>query len=236
VSLRIAFDLDGTLADLHSALDRVAASLAPPETGAASAQASDSDAVAPEEVQLEPPDVRALSPRRQREIWNAVRATENFWETLDELEPGIVERIAALALVRGWEVIFLTQRPSCDGDITQRQTQRWLKQKGFDLPSVYVLGPSASRGKVAAALGLDAVVDDRPENCLDVKTDSEARAFLVARNGGTDLPVNARRLGIEAVSSVAECLDTLEAAAAAKPGLLGRLRRALGAAGQGRPS
>ncbi len=78
---------------------------------------------------------------------------------------------------------------------------------------------SGSRGKVASALDLDIVVDDRPENCVDVKADSRARAILVLpRADGTpagpgaprpDEP--ARHLGIGVVQSVRECLDLLEA-------------------------
>jgi len=234
VSLRIAFDLDGTLADLDAALERAAGGETQPvpaEAGDDPAVAAEETAVSAEESRLEPPALRALGGRRRREIWDVVLATENFWESLDEIEPGIVARIAALADERGWEVIFLTQRPSCEGDTTQRQTQRWLGRFGFEMPSVFVLGPTASRGKVATALGLDVVVDDRTENCLDVKTDSSARAFLVARCGSPELPRNAARLGIEAVATTGECLDVLEAGTSARPGWLGRLRRALGGGG-----
>ena len=40
------------------------------------------------------------------------------------------------------------------------------------MPSVFVM--NGSRGKLAAALHLDAVIDDRSENCLDVVVDSKA--------------------------------------------------------------
>jgi hypothetical protein len=230
VSLRIAFDLDGTLADLHAALEHAAGAEEQqlPVPGGTGDEPGGQPEVSPEEARLEPPALQSLSGRRQRQIWDSVLATENFWEGLDEIEPGIVARIAALADERGWEVIFLTQRPACEGDTTQRQTQRWLGRFGFELPSVFVLGPTASRGKVASALGLDVVVDDRTENCLDVKADSSARAFLVARRGSPELPRNASRLGIEAVGTTGECLDILAAGTAVRPGWFGRLRRALG--------
>jgi hypothetical protein len=158
-------------------------------------------------------------------VWDAARRTENFWETLPEIEPGIVARLGSLARGRGWEVIFLTQRPPSDGDTTQRQSQRWLAAHGFELPSVFVV--SGSRGKVAAALGLDAVVDDRAENCLDVKVDSQARAVLVERGGNRDVPANAARLGIEAVGSIGELLDRLERSRHDGPSFLGRIKQML---------
>ena len=109
------------------------------------------------------------------------------------------------------------------------QSQRWLESKGFVLPSVYVV--QGSRGRIAAALGLDIVVDDRPENCLDVVVDSKARAILVWRDDQKALPVAARRLGIGVVKSVGECLDILtelDAPSPQEPGVLARVRRMLG--------
>ena len=75
------------------------------------------------------------------------------------------------------------------------------------MPSVYVV--QGSRGRIAAALALDIVVDDRPENCLDVVVDSKARAILIWREDEKQLPAATRRLGIGVVKSVAECLDIL---------------------------
>jgi hypothetical protein len=246
--LRIALDLDGTLADLDSALDRIAEELfpnaiAPPSgdegrqdptvlPGEGPAEAGhyeiprQTEDLTPEEEQLEPPELRALTRRQQQKIWETVRRTTNFWDTLDETEPGIVARLAAVAAERRWEVLFITNRPAADGETTQRQSQRWLARHGFEMPSVYVLTSGASRGRVATALSLDVVVDDRPENCLDVKIESNARAFLVTRRPAATVAPNAERLGIEVVPTVGECLDLLTAAPSERVGLLGRIRRA----------
>ena len=40
----------------------------------------------------------------------------------------------------------------------------------------------ASRGLIAASLMLDVVIDDTPENCVDVAADSKARTIAVFRN------------------------------------------------------
>ena len=90
---------------------------------------------------------------------------------------------------------------------------------------------SGSRGRIAAALTLDAVLDDRPENCLDVATDSQAMPILVWRDAKESVPPGARRLGIQVVFSIAEALERLEAPAraAGRPGIMGRLRGMLGA-------
>lgn len=235
MALRIAFDCDGVIADLDSALAEIATRLfgEPPDDGpVATAGAADPAATAStegptaEEEQVEPARFRALTRQQQHDIWEAVRNTENFWESLPETEPGIVARVAALTKKLGWEVIFITQRPSSGGDNTQLQTQRWLVAHGFDLPSVYVI--KGSRGKVAAALSLDVVVDDRPENCLDVKLESRARAILIWSANFVDIPPNAQRLGIEPVAGIGACLDLLATPRPEKPGVFARIRHIIG--------
>ena len=252
--LRIAFDLDGTLADMEPALEDIAARLfpspdraetssgAPPEgpgadraeTGTAPAAGGErapgppagDDELTPEEEQLEPPSVRLLTRGQQHAIWDEVRRTENFWESLPETEPGIVSRIAAIAEERRWEVLFITTRPASGGDTTQRQSQRWLAARGFPLPSVFVA--PGSRGKIAAALSLDLVVDDRAENCLDVKLDSGARAVLVSRDPGAQVTANASRLGIEVFPSVGALLDQLTAPPSPRQSFLDKMKSLIG--------
>src|SRR5262249_13897754 len=124
---------------------------------------------------------RPLSARELRRLWQHVAGIDNFWMSLGEVEPGAVARLSALAAQHRWDIIFLTQRPSSAGETTQVQSQRWLKAHGFDLPSVMVM--RGSRGRVASALSLDVVLDDRPENCLDVIADSKAKPFLIWRLG-----------------------------------------------------
>ena len=170
-----------------------------------------------------------MTARQTRRLWQHVQSIDSFWEGLREIEPGAVTRLAKVAADRRWEVIFLTKRPDTVGAIAQVQSQRWLEANGFTLPSVYVV--QGSRGLVAASLRLDIVVDDRPENCLDVVVDSKARAILVWRDDEKNLPVAARRLGIGVVKTIAECLDILtqiDAPENDRPGLIARVFKLLG--------
>ena len=222
MALRIAFDLDGVLADMDAALLRQAeiafgeaitrrlpegaateGERAGLKTGAKDDQLADEPPADPKGAIAGFPMTRRL----QRRLWHHIRSVDNFWETLEEIEAGSIVRLARLAVERRWEIIFLTRRPRSAGDTSQVQTQRWLQSKGFPLPSTYVV--PGSRGRIAAALGLDYVIDDTPENCLDVVADSNARAVLVWRRNETQLPTAARRLGIEVVTCVGECLDML---------------------------
>ena len=238
MALRIGFDLDGVLADMESELVRQAETLfgepmtrhleelAVEPAGEATTAAPGVADAAPE---FAPPVVRLnMTARQQRRLWHHVESIENFWEGLEELEPGVIQRLAALATDRRWEIIFLTKRPETVGATAQVQSQRWLESKGFTLPSVFVV--QGSRGRIAASLGLDIVVDDRPENCLDVVVDSKARAILVWR-GEEQQPAAAQRLGIGVVKTVADCLAILtqiDTAAREEPGVISRVMRLLG--------
>ena len=245
--LRIAFDLDGVLADMDAELIRQAEHLfgesviraiqQQPASGESAGRAAGAAAdTAAKEGAAEPsadpePVVLKLNltSKQQRRLWKQVESIENFWETLKELEPGTIMRLARLAGERRWEIIFLTKRPRSAGATCQLQSQRWLVANGFPLPSVYVV--QGSRGRIAAALGLDIVIDDRPENCLDVVVDSKARAVLVWRDDEKRLPGGAKRLGIAVVKTVGECLDVLEeidAPVREQPGIMDRVMRLLG--------
>jgi hypothetical protein len=252
LALRIGFDLDGVLADMEAELVRHAEILfgepmtrrleekaAPESDGVAgrhvSADAAPDSPEAAEAAEAAPENAPPLlkirmTSRQQRRLWRHVESIENFWESLAELEPGVIERLARITSDRRWEIIFLTKRPETVGVTAQVQTQRWLESHGFRMPSVYVV--QGSRGRIAAALALDIVVDDRPENCLDVVVDSKARAILIWREGENQLPAAAQRLGIGVVKTVDECLDILtqidSAAARDEPGVLTRVMRLLG--------
>ncbi len=231
--MRIAFDLDGVLADLHQPFVQAALRLFP-ELDATSIGAAD--------VGASPPDVEefpsesetadshvALTSRQAEAVWKHLGAIDNFWESLSEHEPGAIAKLALLTEERRWEVIFITSRPRSAGRTVQRQSQRWIQHLGFPMPSVFVV--HGSRGRVADALRLDVVVDDKPENCLDVVLESKAGAILVWRGSEGSVPASARRMGIGVVATVADALAALveaEKTASEGGGLIDRLRRLLG--------
>jgi len=228
--LRVACDLDGTLANLEHALQREAQRIfgelvsvrahtprrvTVPSRDHVDARDSRSGGAIP----------RVLNALEQRRLWSHVSEIDNFWETLQEIEPDAISRLAATAAARRWEVIFLTSRPDTAGDPVQVQSQRWLRTHGFEWPSVCVV--SESRGSIAASLSLDAVIDDSPENCVDVTADSSAAPLLVWRDAADRLPPGLRRLPIHVVSSIADAIEYLTrfSADATEPRpRLGRLR------------
>jgi hypothetical protein len=232
MALRIACDLDGTLADMDTAIQQEAERLFGSGVDVRMRVAPVRPATALDAGPADPAvdGRRPLTRAEMRRLWAHVRRIENFWTMLREIEPGIVARFAALAAVDGWEVLFITQRPATAGDTAQRQSQQWLRAAGFECPSVYVVG--GSRGRVADALDLHVALDDHPHHCVDVKTGSRARPILVWRGPAASVPPGVAGLGIEVVPSVAAALDILETMsrqAAGRGGLMARIRRALGA-------
>jgi hypothetical protein len=153
-----------------------------------------------------------LTARQQARLWNVVADTPNFWETLAELEDQSIRRLQRVARELAWEVLFVTQRPPTAGRTAQVQSQRWLRTHGFELPSVYTT--RGSRGRIASALTLDAHIDDRLDNAIDIATESRAWSILVWRDDTsfTRIQVNAKRMNIAVVRSVGEALDKLEQA------------------------
>lgn len=243
--LRVAFDLDGTVADMYSALRREAtklfgddvlrasppASTAPQEAGAGRTSKARPKAK-PEDEQAANQALQELhlTSRQQNQLWECVKKIDNFWTTLPELEPGIISRIAQAATERRWEVIFLTTRPATAGELVQLQSQRWLEAHGFQFPSVFVV--QGSRGRIADALQLDAFVDDRPENCLDIAVESKAKVIMVWHGDPNDVPAGAKRLGIRPVSTITEALGLLEQLdnIRSERGLMKSIKRAIGVA------
>ena len=249
--LRIGFDLDGVLADFSTAYHAIEERLygrASPATRAGDpeeeAHLEDVAERQGEGRQPEPSERRDRNRRgdaaresagrrsqlrRHRDsVWQEIHGTPDFWMALKETEPGAVRRVHEMMLRHRWEVFFITQRPATEGDTVQRQTQHWLVAHGFDLPSVLVV--PGSRGAAAAALTLDYHVDDSPKNCIDVKSESRARALLIVPPEDEVTVDSARRLGIGTASSITAALDVLEQATLAhtQPSLLARVARMVG--------
>jgi hypothetical protein len=186
MALRIGFDMDGVLADMDSAIAREAAALfgpTPAETPQPAPSTSTPNSAVEEAEDAPIRQELQLTGRQRRQLWRHIRSIDGFWESLDEIEPGSVARLSRMAENRRWEILFLTRRPATAGLTAQLQSQHWLEKKGFRLPSVYVV--TASRGLIAMALTLDIVVDDTPDNCVDVASDSKARTIAIFREWGS---------------------------------------------------
>jgi hypothetical protein len=188
--LRLGFDVDGVIADFRTAFHALAVSELGDRKG---------------------PDVEAsLSKGDIERLWKAVARLPNWWAALPPYEPDQVARLYALSRQWRWEVFFMTSRPPSAGDAVQLQTQAWLEQHGFYLPSV-LTAPAGARGELARSLRLDLVVDDHLVNCMEIVGGSNSKVLHMAR-----LPVEEERTqqaesrGIGVVKTLAETLDAVE--------------------------
>ena len=224
MTVRVGFDMDGVLADFARAYREVEASLF---GGSASMDASAPEPSTRPGV-AETPQRPYRTWRRNDAVWAAIRATPDFWVALDPIEEGVVGRLHALMLDRRWEIFFITQRPPTCGDTVQRQTQRWLREQGFEMPSV--LPVSGCRAATLTALSLHYYVDDDAKNCVDVRSDCGARPILIVDDDDAVALSSARRLRIATAPGIGAALDILETAcvASSRPRVLRQVAEALG--------
>ena len=229
--VRVGFDMDGVLADFSSAFRDIEKKL----FGAGSTLPAEAPEVeARQEEEAAGQGQAGASPRESRRrrdaVWKVIQETPDFWLTLRPHDPIAVRRIHEMMLRHRLEVFFITQRPATVGQTVQRQTQQWLRQQGFDLPSVLVI--SGSRGAAAGAIRLDYHVDDSPQNCLDVVSDSRARPILIVPEPDAVTENSAKRLRIAVARSIGQALDILEHTLNGRgndaPGLLDKLSRMVG--------
>ncbi len=192
MSLRVAFDIDGVLADFRTAFQA----------------AADQAGIGSRPQSLEASPVDPLSSREIKEIWTHVKRSNNWWTRLRAYEPQQLVRLYELARRNKWEVVFMTRRPSTDGDPVQFQTQWWIEQHGFYYPAVVTV--PGSRGELANALRLDVIVDDQLLNCVDVVGGSTAKALLLLREGhdrATEDHAISRGIGV--VKTLEEAIDVI---------------------------
>jgi hypothetical protein len=73
-------------------------------------------------------------------------------------------------------------------------------------------------------------VDDRPENCLDIAVESQAKVILVWHGNLKDVPAGAKRLGVRPVSTITEAVAILEHLDDIRnqPSLMRSIKRAFG--------
>jgi hypothetical protein len=209
VSLRVGFDIDGVLADFKTAFRETARRLSRRPV-----QETPAD---PEQTP------QGMSASEVRRVWKAIERTPQWWMQLQAFEPSEIERLYTVSRERRWEVYFLTTRPPSAGETPQFQTQWWLEQHGFYLPSVVTV--PGSRGELANALRLDLAIDDQFVNCAEIIAASATKTVLMLRQADPMMQQHASDRGIGVVSSLTEALPVLERLHDLLPARRGRLLR-----------
>jgi hypothetical protein len=207
--LRVGLDLDGVVADFRTAFLEVAAKVL------------GRDAIRRPASFM--PDVDGVSAADSKRVWKVITETPNWWTTLAPYEPAQIARLYQIMRRSCWEVSFLTSRIPTAGDSVQFQSQVWLESHGYYLPPVVTV--PGSRGEIANALRLDAVVDDQFLNCVEIVGASQAKAMLLLRVGDEKLEREATERGIGVVHGLEEAIDVLVQLEDVLPGKRGTMMR-----------
>ena len=246
--LRVGFDLDGTVADMYSALhrealtlfgeeglrkagaekagvDRANAAIKTLENKAADRSAKPEDDVTTNETMQE----LHLTARQQSQLWDHVKKIENFWSTLPELEPGIIARIAkaALAAPMGSDLpddqAVDRRRAGADAVATLARSAR--------LPVSERLRGAAlarqDRRRARARRLRRRSPGELPRHRRRIASQGDPG---VARPDLADVPAGAKRLGVQPVSTISEAMVLLERLddVRNKPSLMRSVKKAFG--------
>jgi hypothetical protein len=107
--------------------------------------------------------------------WGIIKNTHSFYRYLEVL-PG-VSIVSMIRLSKAQRLFFITTRPPTEGAPIEIQSAAWLVNNfSIAYPTVIV---ADNKGPIAKGLGLDAFIDDKPENLLDVHEYSpETKLFV----------------------------------------------------------
>jgi 5'(3')-deoxyribonucleotidase len=188
----IGVDIDGVLADFNSTyVERVIAitgrDLFPPRPFAIPC--------------WDYAPIYGYTKEEEKLAWVSIIEDPTFWAKLSpyaDTEDSIKFLVRLIA--EGHDVYFVTARPGLN---SKKQTEDWLRRMGMPSPTVLI---SHSKGLCADALKLDAYIDDRWENAVDVVTRG-VKTFLLDRPWNS--VQDAAQRGIVRVTSVVSAFGSV---------------------------
>jgi 5'(3')-deoxyribonucleotidase len=135
-----------------------------------------------------------VTPEEMKNGWIEASKTTNLWLELEPLPALDMEAkflLSKLDLVH--DLFFVTNRFITPGLSPTKQTQLWVRENTYlPMPNVML---AKDKGPMASVLELEAFIDDRPKNCLDVlAARPQCRVFLCDSshnqtfNGGERIP------------------------------------------------
>lgn len=122
------------------------------------------------------PAFYGYTPAEETKAWKLIETSPYFWRDLPQY-PDTPAAMLYLNAERktGADVYFVTSRPSLSA---KAQTELWLRDAGYDYPTVLISG---RKGMCAGALLMDAYIDDRWENAIDVVERTDTTVYLMDR-------------------------------------------------------
>lgn len=188
--LRIGIDVDGILADFNTPFRE----LVKAQTG-----------ISLPEISSNYPDtwyyhkVGGVTNEQDKLLWKTIANDPCFWENVPEYPDaiGFLERLK-LDFYHD-DIYFITSR---SGDNAKKQTENWLEDLWFNGPTVLI---SSNKGYCCKALKLTHYLDDRNENCQDVRdTSIDTNGYML------DRPWNEKQYDVPVLFKINEFLNILE--------------------------
>jgi hypothetical protein len=138
---------------------------------------------------------------RTSEMWQEIKSTPDFWLNVPAYSdaPSFLRSLQDLEIFEDADVYFVTNRM---GIAVKGQTENWLMQNGYNkFPTVLI---SQYKGLSAAALELTHYLDDKNENCTDVRDLSpKTKGYMLKR------PYNIEQQGVPRIDSLQAFLEVL---------------------------
>ena len=155
--MKIGFDVDGVFADFNSSfINRVI-------------KVTGRDLFPPRPFDIPTwnyPEAYGYSNKEVNAAWENIKADKAFWFMLPAYHDTTTTLKDIGSNTNNNDIYFITSRP---GVLAKAQTEDWLQfnsQSHIEFPTVLI---SSEKGLCADALDLDAYIDDRWENCQDVR-------------------------------------------------------------------
>ena len=138
--------------------------------------------------------------------WNRENITKFFeiyyLEILKKIQikPLVKETINQLKKEEN-EVYIITSRRKRDGEIVEKITKDWLKNNEILYDDLFI--NIKEKSKIVNQLKIDIFIDDSYENCIDVKTNTDAKVYMLNTKYNTGILDNQ----LERINNIDEIIN-----------------------------
>ena len=101
-----------------------------------------------------------------------------------QIKPFVKETINKLKKEKN-EVYIITARRKREGEIVEKITNEWLKNNGILYDELFI--NIKEKSKIVNQLKIDIFIDDSYENCIDVKTNTDAKVYMLSTKYNTGI-------------------------------------------------
>jgi len=101
-----------------------------------------------------------------------------------QIKPFVKETINKLKKEKN-EVYIITARRKREGEIVEKITNEWLKDNGILYDELFI--NIKEKSKIVNQLKIDIFIDDSYENCIDVKTNTDAKVYMLSTKYNTGI-------------------------------------------------